>query len=83
MLILHMHHGHIVDPMMYSDVTNHMYHPSDQMKHLLTCLILVVFSKKKCRNCNHLLFLACGSKSLSYQPNYATQHTLYGKQCRS
>ena len=32
---------------------------------------------------NAILFLACKNKSLSYEPNYATQHALYGKQCRS
>ena len=41
------------------------------------------FLKKASRNCHHLLFLASGNKSLSYEPNYATQHTWYGKQCRS
>ena len=41
------------------------------------------FLQKASRNCHHLLFLACENKSLSYQPNYATQHMLYGKQCRS
>ena len=41
------------------------------------------FLQKASRNSHHLLFLACGNKSLSYQPNYATQHKLYGKQCRS
>ena len=48
----------------------------DQIQHLLTC-------QKASRNCHHLLFLACGNKSLSYEPNYATYQTLYGKQCRS
>ena len=37
------------------------------------------FLQKASRNCHHLLFLACGS----YESNYATQHMLYGKQCRS
>ena len=44
------------------------------------------FLQKASRNCHHLLFLACGNKSLSYEPtepNYATQHTLYDKQCGS
>ena len=41
------------------------------------------FLQKGSRNCHHLLFSACGNKSLSIQPNYAAQHTLYGKQCRS
>ena len=39
------------------------------------------FLQKASRNCHHLLFLARGNKSLSYQPNYAIQHKLYGKQC--
>ena len=29
------------------------------------------FLKKASRNCHHLLFLACGNQSLSYEPNYA------------
>ena len=33
------------------------------------------FLQKASKNCHHLLFLACGNKLLSYQPNYATQHT--------
>ena len=37
------------------------------------------FLQKASRNCHHLLFLSCGNKSLSYQPNYATHHMLYGK----
>ena len=41
------------------------------------------FLQNASRNCNHLLFLASGNKSLSFQPNYATQHTLYDRQCRS
>ena len=41
------------------------------------------FLKKASRNCHHLLRLASENKSFSYQPNYTTQHKLYGKQCRS
>ena len=41
------------------------------------------FLQKASRNCHHLLLLASENKSFSYQPNYATQHKLYGKQCRS
>ena len=41
------------------------------------------FLQKASRNCHHLLLLASENKSFLYQPNYATQHKLYGKQCRS
>ena len=40
------------------------------------------FLQKASKNCHYLLFLASGNHPLSYQPYYATQHKLHGKQRR-
>ena len=35
------------------------------------------FPQKASRNCFHLLFLACGNKSLSYEPNTNTAYFVW------